>query len=152
MTRYLLYFLTGVAVATAILFFRGYVAVPQSVSSNAALVGAMVLFGIASWLTLFKERISAVLALLCLLAMLPWVVRAWGRIAELEAAFTQVILILHAVLSGLVLISLVTSLRYVFGSGSWWSGTNSPGLFLKILLTLIPLAVAAAWFIVEPKL
>ncbi|RDV14368.1 hypothetical protein DXT99_14685 [Pontibacter diazotrophicus] len=152
MTRYLLYFLTGFAVATVILFFRGYASVPQSAFSNAALVGAMALFGVASWLTLFRVKIGTLLALLSLLAMLPWVVSAWMRIAELEVTITQILIIVLAVLSGLVLISLIVSLRYTFGRGSWGSGTTAPGIILKILLTLIPLAVLVAWFIVEPKL
>jgi hypothetical protein len=153
MTRYLLYFLTGLAVATVILFFRGYAAVPHTVYSDAALIGAMVLFGIASWLTLFTVKPGALLALLSLLSMLPWAIRAWLRILSSDdAAFTQVILIVHAVLAGLVLISLIVSLRYTFSRGSWRSGTTAPGLILKILLALIPLAVVAAWFVVMPKL
>jgi hypothetical protein len=152
MTRYLLYFLTGLAVATVILFFRGYAAVPHSVYSDAALVGAMVLFGVSSWLTLFKVKPGTLLALLSLLTMLPWAARAWTRILESDAAIAQVILIVHAVLSGLVLISLVISLRYTFSRGSWRSGTTAPGFILKILLALIPLAVVVAWFVVMPKL
>ncbi|WP_162054052.1 hypothetical protein [Pontibacter pamirensis] len=152
MTRYLLYFLTGFAVATVILFFRGYASVPHSTVSNAALVGAMALFGIASWLTLFKVKIGTLLALLSLLAAIPWVINAWMSITASEAAFTQIISIVHAVLSVLVLISLIVSLRYTFRRGSWRSGTTAPGIVLKILLTLIPLAVLVAWFIVEPKL
>lgn len=152
MTRYLLYFLTGFAVATVILFFRGYAAVPHSAYSNAALVAAMALFGWASWITFFKERAGALLALLSLITMLPWVVNAWIRIADLESTITQIVTIVHAVLSGLVLICLITSLRYTFGSGSWRAGSRSPGLFLKILFTLLPLAVLITWFVVEPKL
>ncbi|PRY15019.1 hypothetical protein CLV24_103258 [Pontibacter ummariensis] len=152
MTRYLLYFLTGFAVATVILFFRGYASVPQSAYSDAALVAAMVLFSMATWLTLFNVKAGTLLALLSLLTMVPWLFRAWIRIAELEAALAQVILIVHGVLSGLVLVALVVSLRYAFSRGSWRSGTTAPGLFLKILLTLLPLAVLAAWLIVEPKL
>ncbi|GAB3542227.1 hypothetical protein GCM10027443_42730 [Pontibacter brevis] len=152
MTRYLLYFLTGFAVATVILFFRGYASVPHSTYSNAALVAAMALFGLASWITFFKERAGALLALLGLLAMLPWVVNAWMRIADLETSITQIVTIVHAVISGFVLISLIISLRYTFGSGSWQAGTRSPGLFLKILFTLLPLAVLITWLVVEPKL
>ncbi|MFD2999824.1 hypothetical protein ACFS7Z_05600 [Pontibacter toksunensis] len=152
MTRYLLYFLTGFAIATVILFFRGYAAVPHSVYSNTALVAAMALFGLASWITFFKERAGALLALLSLLAMLPWVINAWMRIADLEANITQIVTIIHAVLSGLVLMSLITSLRYTLGSSSWRAGTRSPGLFLKILFTLVPLAVLITWLFVEPKL
>jgi hypothetical protein len=152
MTRYLLYFLTGFAAATLILFFRGYAAAPHSVYSDAALVGAMVLFGIASWLTLFKVKMGALLALLSLLTMLPWAVRGWLRVLEPNAAVLQVILIVLAALSGLMLLSLIVSLRYTFSRGSWRSGTTAPGLFLKIFLALIPLAVVAAWFVVMPKL
>ena len=152
MTRYLLYFLTGFAVATIILFFRGYAGVPHSDLSNAALVGAMVLFGIASWLTLFNVKGGTLLALLSMLTMLPWVISAWMRMSGLEAAIAKVVLVVHAVLSGLVLLSLVTSLRYIFSRHSWRVGTATPGLILKILLSLIPLAVLVAWFVVEPKL
>ncbi|GAA4423609.1 hypothetical protein GCM10023188_02620 [Pontibacter saemangeumensis] len=152
MTRYLLYFLTGFAVATFILFFRGYGGAPHTVYSDAALVGAMTLFGMASWLTLFKVKPGALLALLCLLTMVPWAVRAWQRILVSEVSFIQVILIVHAVMSGLVLLSLIVSLRYVFRRGSWGSGTTAPGFLLKIILALIPLAVVVTWFILMPKL
>ena len=152
MTRYLLYFLTGVAVATFILFFRGYAGVGHSAYADVALRAAMVLFGVVSWLTLFRMRTGALLALGCLLAMLPWALRLWGVIPERESDLTYYILLAHAVLSGLLLLSLLVSARYVFSRHSWRIGTATPGLFVKILLTLIPLAVAVAWFAVMPKL
>ncbi|MCJ8163750.1 hypothetical protein MKJ04_02785 [Pontibacter sp. E15-1] len=152
MTRYLLYFLTGVAVATFILFFRGYGGVPHSVYSDAALVGAMALFGVASWLTLYKMRIGATVALLCLLAQVPWVLRLWQIIPHRDSSLTSYVLLVHGVLSGLVLCALVVSARYVLGRHSWAAGTPTPGFVLKIILTLLPLAVAAAWLYVMPKL
>jgi len=152
MTRYLLYFLTGFAVATFILFFRGYGSAPHSIYSDAALVAAMALFGVVSWVTLFKMRAGALLALLCLLTILPWALRLWGIISERESDLTPYILAAHAVLSGLVLLALIVSARYTFSRHSWKAGTPAPGLFLKIILTLIPLAVVVVWFVVMPKL
>lgn len=152
MTRYLLYFLTGFAVAMFILFFRGYGGVGHSTYADVALRGAMALFGVVSWLTLFRMRIGALLALGCLLAMLPWAVRLWGILPARDSELTYYILLAHAVLSGLLLLSLIVSARYVFGRHSWRMGTPTPGLFIKIILSLIPLAVVAAWFVMMPKL
>ncbi|MHA6248616.1 hypothetical protein ACXYMU_11805 [Pontibacter sp. CAU 1760] len=152
MTRYLLYFLTGVAVATFILFFRGYGDVPRTSFSIVAVVGAMALFGIAAWLTFFLERFGALLALLCLLAILPWGVRVWLLLPAQTSNLIPYIMMAHAVVSALVLFALLTSARYAFSRRSWRSGTARPNLFLKLVLALIPLAVAAAWFVVMPRI
>ncbi len=125
---------------------------PHTVYSIAALVGAMALFGVVSWLTLYRVRIGAAVALLCLLAQVPWALRSWQTIPQRDSELTSYILVVHGVLSGLVLCAFIVSARYAFGRHSWRAGTPSPGLFLKIVLTLIPLLVAAAWFAVMPKL
>ena len=149
MTRYLLYFLTGVAIATVILFFRGYVAVPHNVYSDVALGAGMVLFGVASWVMLFRIRIGSALALLCALAAVPWLVRIGLRVwsPEAETSLTQVVRSIHLVVLVLVLLSGVVSARYTFSRGSWRAGTAAPGFVLKILLAAIPLAVAVTWVV-----
>lgn len=148
MTRYLLYFLTGVATATVILFFRGYVQVPQNVYSDVALLAGMVLFGLASWVTLFRIKIGAVLALLCSLAMVPWLIRIGLRVWGAGATAPQVVQFIHIGMSVLVLCSLVISARYTFSRGSWSSGTAAPATVLKLFLMIIPLAVVAGWLLV----
>lgn len=151
MTRYLLYFLTGVATATVILFFRGYVLVPQNVYSDVALRAGMVLFGLASWLTLFRIKPGALLALLCSLALVPWLVRIGLRIWEAGSDAPQVVQIIHVAVSALALFSLIVSARYTFSRGSWRSGTAAPGFILKLLLMVIPVAVAVSWLLVMNK-
>ncbi|MBF9253114.1 hypothetical protein I2I11_07405 [Pontibacter sp. 172403-2] len=148
MTRYLLYFLTGVAIASVILFFRGYVAVPHTVYSDVALRAGMLLFGMASWLTLFRIKAGSLLALLCLLAVVPWLVRIGLRVWSPGADVLQAVLILHAALSVLALASLTVSARYTLGRSSWKAGTASPGLMMKVILAAIPVAVVAAWIAV----
>ncbi|TPE45574.1 hypothetical protein [Pontibacter mangrovi] len=152
MTRYLLYFLTGVATATVILFFRGYVSVPHNVYSDVALLAGMVLFSTASWVTLFRIKIGTLLALFCSLAMVPWLVRAGLRVWDAAADVPQVLQVVHAVMAALVFFTLVVSSRYVFSRGSWGSGTAAPGPVLKVLLTLLPMAVLAGWLLVQNKL
>lgn len=152
MTRYLLYFLTGVAVATFILFFRGYGDVPRNTFSSVAVIGAMALFGIAAWLTFFLERFGSLLALLCLLAIVPWDVRVWLLLPAQTSNLVPYIMVAHAGVSALVLFATITSARYTFSHRSWRLGTARPNLFMKLLLALIPLAVAAAWFVVMPKI
>jgi len=148
MTRYLLYFLTGVAIASIILFFRGYVAVPHNVYADVALLAGMVLFGFASWVTLFRIKIGSVLALLCTLAAVPWLVRIGLRVWLPDTNVTQLVLILHAALSALTLGSLIISARYTFSHGSWKAGTASPGFILKVILAAIPIGVVVAWIAV----
>lgn len=151
MTRYLLFFLTGVATAMVILFFRGYASVPHNVYSDVALRAGMVLFGLASWVTLFLIKPGALLALLCSLAQVPWLVRAGLRVWDASSNVPQVLQIVHVAVSVLVFFSLVVSVRYVFSRGSWGSGTTAPGILLKLFLMAIPLAVVVAWFLVMDK-
>lgn len=149
MTRYLLYFLTGVAMATVILFFRGYVSAQHNVYSDTALLAGMTLFGVASWITLFRIKVGTLLALLCSLAMVPWLVRVGMRVWAAGAEVPQVLQILHILLAVLVLFSLVVSSRYTFSKGSWRSGTAAPGVVLKLVLAVLPLAVLAGWLLVQ---
>ncbi|CAM3399453.1 hypothetical protein POKO110462_00980 [Pontibacter korlensis] len=151
MTRYLLYFLTGVATATVILFFRGYVQVPHNLYSNVALLAGMALFGLASWITLFRTKTGSLLALLCSLALVPWLVRIGLRIWDVANNPPQVLQIVHVVLAILALFSLVVSARYTFSRGSWRLGTPTPSFVLKLFLALIPLAVMAGWLLVMNK-
>ncbi|MCX2740543.1 hypothetical protein [Pontibacter anaerobius] len=151
MTRYLLYFLTGVATATVILFFRGYVSVPHNVYSDVALMAGMALFGLASWVTLFRIKLGALLALLCSLAMVPWLVRVGLRVWDASINAPQVLQIVHAAMAVLAFFSLVVSARYMFSRGSWGAGTAAPGFVLKLLLALIPLAVVTGWLLVMDK-
>ena len=151
MTRYLLYFLTGVAMATVILFFRGYVSAQHNVYSDAALLAGMTLFGMASWITLFRIKVGTLLALLCSLTMVPWLVRVGLRIWAVGADVPLVLQILHVLLAVLVLFSLVVSGRYTFSKGSWNSGTAAPGVVLKLVLAVLPLAVLASWLLVQDQ-
>ncbi|WP_073851419.1 hypothetical protein [Pontibacter flavimaris] len=151
MTRYLLYFLTGVAMATVILFFRGYVSVPHNVYSDVALLSGMVLFSMASWVTLFRIKVGTLLALLCSLAMVPWLVRVGLRVWDASVNAPQVLQVVHAVLAVLAFLSLVVSARYTFSKGSWNSGTAAPAVVLKLLLALIPLAVLTGWLLVKDE-
>ncbi|GHA64448.1 hypothetical protein [Pontibacter akesuensis] len=148
MTRYLLYFLTGVATATVILFFRGYVHVPQNVYSDAALLAGMVLFGLASWVTLFRIKLGAVVALLCSLALVPWLIRIGLRVWAAGSEAPQVVQFIHIGMSVLALFSLIVSARYTFSRGSWRSGTAAPATVVKLFLMIIPLAVVAGWLLV----
>ncbi|WP_266203639.1 hypothetical protein [Pontibacter kalidii] len=151
MTRYLLYFLTGVAMATVILFFRGYVSVPHNVYSDVALLSGMVLFSMASWVTLFRIKMGTLLALLCSLAMVPWLVRVGLRVWDASINAPQVLQIVHAVLAVLAFLTLAVSARYTFSKGSWNSGTAAPAVVLKLLLALIPLAVLTGWLLVKDQ-
>jgi len=152
MTRYLLYFLTGVATATVILFFRGYVLVPKNVYADVALLAGMALFGLASWVTLFRIKMGALLALLCSLALVPWLVRLGLRIWATGAeAAPLVVQIVHISVSVLALFSLIISARYTFSKGSWGSGTTAPAFVLKLFLAVVPLAVLVSWLLVMNK-
>lgn len=151
MTRYLLYFLTGFAHAVVILFYRGYLGAESTPNATVALVGAMVLFGLVSWLKLFLEKIGAVVAVLCLLALLPWTIEAGQQALEQDAFLSGVLLITHAVLAFLVLASFITSMRYIFSRRSWLAGTPKPGVAGKIIVALIPIAILIAWLLVMNK-
>lgn len=152
MTRYLLYFVTGMATATVILFFRGYVSVPHTVYSDVALRVAMVLLGVASWLTLYRVKAGALLALLCCTGMAPWLLRVNMFVWRTGSRAPEYVQLAHAILAVLVAVSLLVSLRYVLSRGAWRTGTSSPGPVVKVLLTLLPLAVVAAWFLVMNKI
>ncbi|WP_439880865.1 hypothetical protein ACSX1A_17130 [Pontibacter sp. MBLB2868] len=151
MTRYLLYFLTGFAHAVVILFYRGYLGAATTTYATVALVGAMVLFGLVSWLKLFLEKVGAVVAVLCLLALLPWTVEAGQQALEQDAFLSGVLLITHAALAFLVLASFITSMRYIFSRRSWAAGTSRPGLAGKIIVALIPIAILIAWLLIMNK-
>ncbi|MDX5436947.1 MAG: hypothetical protein LPK03_07120 [Pontibacter sp.] len=151
MTRYLLFFLTGVAAATVILFFRGYASVPHNVYADVALRAGMVLFGLSSWLTLFRIKPGTLLALLCSLAMVPWLVRVGLRVWDASVAVPQFMQLIHLAVSVLVFSSLVVSARYTLSRGSWRAGTAAPGPVLKVLLAFIPVAVLVGWLLVMNK-
>ncbi|OKL40799.1 hypothetical protein A3841_13190 [Pontibacter flavimaris] len=137
--------------ATVILFFRGYVSVPHNVYSDVALLSGMVLFSMASWVTLFRIKVGTLLALLCSLAMVPWLVRVGLRVWDASVNAPQVLQVVHAVLAVLAFLSLVVSARYTFSKGSWNSGTAAPAVVLKLLLALIPLAVLTGWLLVKDE-
>lgn len=124
---------------------------PHNVYSDVALRAGMALFGLASWITLFRIKAGALLALLCSLAMVPWLVRVGLRVWEASINAPQVLQIIHVVLAVLAFFTILVSARYTFGRGSWGSGTSAPGFVLKLLLALIPLAVVTGWLLVKDK-
>ncbi|MDX5420929.1 MAG: hypothetical protein LPK07_11640 [Hymenobacteraceae bacterium] len=149
MTRYLLYFLTGFAHAFIIQLYEGLSAGPASYYPTLGLAGAVGLFAVASWLTLFNIRVGSVLALLSLLLLIPWTVTAVSQTLQQETAIDNITLIIHAVLAVLLLASLIVSVRFTFSRRlSWRKGTPKPAVFLKILLALIPVSVVVAWVVV----
>ncbi len=152
MTRYLLYFLTGFAHALVILFYRGYLDAVPTTYSTVALVSGMALFGIASWLKLFLEKIGALMALLCILAIAPWTIETGRDVLEHDAFLSGVLLITHAVLAFFALATFITSLRYVIQKGSWTAGTTNPGFVTKIILSIIPVAIIITWLLIMGKI
>jgi hypothetical protein len=151
MTRYLLYFLTGFAHALVILFYRGYLGEAPTFNSSLALISGMVLFSIVSWLKLFIEKAGAIIAIICILALLPWTIEAGNKVLEMEAFLSGVMLITHAVLLVLIIASLITSLRYIFSQRPWFGGSSRPGLIGKIFAALIPIALLIAWLFIMHK-
>lgn len=152
MTRYLLYFLTGFAHALIILVYRGYLGIEPSLYSTMALISGMVLFGIVSWLKLYLERIGAIAAILCVLAIIPWTLDAGRDALAYDAFLSGVLLIVQGVLLFFLLATFITSLRYVFSRGSWLAGTSSPSLVGKIIFSIIPIAIVVAWLLVMGKI
>ena len=152
MTRYLLYFLTGFAHALIILIYRGYMGIEPTLYSTVALVSGMVLFGIVSWLKLYLERIGAIMAILCVLAIVPWTIDAGRRVLAYDAFLSGVLLIVQGVLLLFLLATFITSLRYVFSKGSWLSGTSTPGVAGKIIFSIIPIAIIVTWLLIMGKI
>ena len=151
MTRYLLYFLTGFAHALVILIYRGYMGINPTIYSTVALLSGMVLFGIVSWVKLYLERIGAVMAVLCVLAIVPWVIDAGRKVLAYDAFLSGVLIITQGVLLLFLLATFVTSLRYVFSRGSWLSGTSTPGLAGKLFFSAIPIAIIVTWLLIMGK-
>jgi hypothetical protein len=152
MTRYLLYFLTGFAHALVILFYRGYLDAAPTTYSTIALVSGMALFGIASWLKLFLEKIGALMAVICVVAITPWTVEAGREALSHDAFLSGVLVITHAVLLFFALATFVTSLRYVISKGSWLTGTTNPGFITKIIISIIPIAIIIIWLLIMGKI
>ncbi|MHC2990357.1 hypothetical protein OB13_01675 [Pontibacter sp. HJ8] len=148
MTRYLLFFLTGFAHALLILLYSDLSAEYASFYRALGLAGAVALFAVASWLTLFSMRAGALVSLVSLLALLYWNGYVAQHILQQETAFDTVILAIHLVLGALALIALVTSLRYTFRrSLSWRAGTRGAGYVVKIILAAIPVSIAVAYLL-----
>ncbi|MBC5994162.1 hypothetical protein [Pontibacter cellulosilyticus] len=151
MTRYLLYFLTGFAHALVILIYRGYMGIEPTIYSNIALVSGMVLFGIVSWLKMYLERIGAIMALLCVLAIVPWTIDAGRKVLAYDAFLSGVLLIVQGVLLFFLLATFATSMRYVLSRGSWLTGTSTPGPVGKIIFSAIPIAIIVTWLLIMGK-
>jgi len=146
MTRYLLFFLTGFAYALLILLYTDLAGSDASFYRQLGLLGALPLFALASWLTLFSMRGGALVALLCLLLLLYWNAATANQTLQEGTALDTAIAVIHMTLGVLALIGLVTSLRYIFRrSLSWRTGTPAPGIVLKIILAAIPVALAAIY-------
>lgn len=124
---------------------------PHNVYSDVALRAGIVLFGLTSWLTLFRIKAGALLALLCSLAIVPWLVRVGLRVWDASINAPQIVQFVHLGMSVLVFFSLVVSIRYVVGRGSCRSGTTAPGFVLKLILAAIPLTILITWFFVMGK-
>lgn len=124
---------------------------PHNVYSDVALRAGIVLFGLTSWLTLFRIKAGALLALLCSLAIVPWLVRVGLRVWDASINSPQIVQFVHLGVSVLVFFSLVVSIRYVVSRGSWRSGTTAPGFVLKLILAAIPLTILITWFFVMGK-
>lgn len=148
MTRYLLFFLTGFAHALIILLYSDLSGEEALFYRAMGLMGAVPLFAVASWLTLFSMRAGALLALLCLLVLLYWNVAAAQHLLQQGTALDSVILMVHLALGVLALVAAVTSLRYAFRrSLPWRAGTPGAGYAIKIILATIPLLLAAAYML-----
>jgi hypothetical protein len=147
MTRYLLFFLTGFAHALVISVYWGLKAEASSFYPVLGLAGAIPLFAVASWLTLFSMRAGALLALLAALLLLFWNAAAAQQILQ-ATTFDSILIILHIVLAVLALSAVITSARYTFRTGlSWHAGTPKPGNVLKVVLAVIPVAVVVAYLL-----
>ncbi|MBD1397452.1 hypothetical protein H9Q13_09765 [Pontibacter sp. JH31] len=146
MTRYLLLFLTGFAHALLILLYTDLSGDDALFYRTMGLAAAVPLFGFSSWLTLFTMRVGALLSIPSLLVLIYWNLRTAEHSMGQDTAFDTTIAIIHLVAGLLAMVTLMTSLRYVFKSElSWVRGTPSPGLILKLLLAAIPIAVAVAY-------
>ncbi|GGG10245.1 hypothetical protein [Pontibacter amylolyticus] len=148
MTRYLLLFLTGFAHALLILLYTDLAGDEALFDRRMGLMAAVPLFAFASWLTLFSMRLGALVSLPCLLLLVYWNLRTAERIMGQTAAFDTAIAITHLAVGLIALVTLVTSLRYVFKTKlPWGAGTPSPGLVLKLLLTAIPITLGTAYLL-----
>lgn len=148
MTRYLLLFLTGFAHALLILLYTDLTGDEALYYRKMGLMAAIPLFAFASWLTLFSMRLGALVSLPCLLVLVYWNLRTVEHILAQQTPFDAVIAIIHLVVGLLAIVTLVTSLRYVFKSKlRWGAGTPSPGLVLKLLLAAIPVTLGTAYLL-----
>ncbi|WP_299706237.1 hypothetical protein [uncultured Pontibacter sp.] len=146
MTRYLLLFLTGFAHALLILLYTDLTGDDALFYRNMGLAAAVPLFAFSSWLTLFTMRIGALISLPSLLVLIYWNLRTAEHSMAQDTAFDNAIAIVHLVAGLLAMVTLMTSLRFVFKSElPWGKGTPSPGLILKLLLAAIPMTVAVAY-------
>ena len=143
MTRYLLFFLTGLAHVLVIMLYKELEGGPAAFYPVLGLAGAFPLFAVASGLTFFSMRAGAWVAMLSCLLLLPWSVAATTQALQSQTALSTVTIILHPVLITLAFSALVTSMRYVFRKNlDWKRGTHKPTYWLKLLLAAIPLLVA----------
>ncbi|WP_018476387.1 hypothetical protein [Pontibacter roseus] len=148
MTRYLFFFLTGFAHALIILLYFDLSGEDALFYRTVGLAGAVPLFALASWLTLFSMRAGAAVASVCLLVLLYWNVAAAQQTLQWGASLDTILLMIHVVLGALALVAFITSLRYTFRSRlSWLTGTPRPSYVLKVLLAAIPVTVAVAYFL-----
>ncbi|MBF8963229.1 hypothetical protein I0P70_08235 [Pontibacter sp. FD36] len=146
MTRYLLLFLTGFAHALLILLYTDLTGDEALFYRKMGLMAAVPLFAFASWLTLFSMRLGALVSLPSLLVLIYWNLRTAEHSMGQDTVFDSAIAITHLVAGLLAMVTLMTSLRYVFKSKiPWGRGTPSPGLVLKLLLAAIPATLGAAY-------
>jgi hypothetical protein len=134
MKQYFAHFLSGFLAIWMMLWLLGLSAGIASILPILAFVGGLVLFVVASTLSLFYAKVGAIIAIIGNSLILPWYI----GIASANLGFLPIILIVVAILS---LVTAVESLR----KKTEIAVKNPRMEKIKLIIAPVPILIALLW-------
>jgi len=151
MTKYILFLVSGVLNLYLLLLYLGFSAGFSSYLPVFAILGALLLFAICPWLTLYKPKIGSLVGLICLMPIVLWHLAAIvngvfnsskdNRTSAEELVVFSMLFVVAALASLLA----VKTLREE--SVGWDSSDKSIKHSTKLILLLIPAALVVFWVV-----
>ncbi len=136
---YFTYFIYGFFIFYTDMFLWGFSAGASNAWPYIILAGSLILFVIASTLSLHKVKAGAIVGAPCLLATVPMLINMMKAIGWSSKWFSLILL----VVATLFMFGLVTTIRILIG-GEKETEVKSP---LKFILTAIPTALITWWVV-----
>ena len=149
MKQYFLFLLTGLLILYPLLFFWGFSAGPASLLPVFTLMASLCLFLVASNISLFSQKIGAVIGLVCLFVALPWSVLILFEMFQTASLddfnWFAIIFLIPALAVGF---STYYSIRFsILDKELNWDTDDRVKPIHRYLLLTLPIILAALWII-----